>query len=313
MEISKFARESGFKLLAVAKLSSVEYSIVLYLINCAASGLSEVITTESELSSLIGYDEKEVRRAIGELENRKIIRSRYGAPHKNPDIDSLRIGMQFDIKRWQIDIDSDLSSRDAVVFPFRRQGPANLHLLTDQEVEEKATSNVAPAWKRVFDAFIQNRSLDDDELKQVEEYSKVLVDTHPVDQVLLLVRFFGHRIPTLSLLASSWQHYHEMFVNETQKVDLIDARQKHYELDEQLRSRARSFLSQENDKKLSDEERTVLDIIIRHRHPRRQLFWAYQTRDRYPNLKDFFADTDSLMLPVTNTGRLIHRHNPHEE
>jgi hypothetical protein len=112
------------------------------------------------------------------------------------------------------------------------------------------------------------------------------------------------RIPTLSLLASSWQHYQELFETETMKVDMLGARQKHQELDQKIRDQAKSQLE---DPKIewSEEERTVLQIIIRHQHPRRQLFWAYQLRSRYPKLSQFFTDNASLMLSVTTGGSVV--------
>jgi hypothetical protein len=124
-----------------------------------------------------------------------------------------------------------------------------------------------------------------------------------------MIRHFGLRIPTLSLLASSWQHYHDIFENETQKVDLLGARQKHQELDLKLRSQAEALLAAD-DQNLTEEERGVLNILLRHRHPRRQLFWAYQLRSRYPGLTSFFADNVSLMLSVTSGGMIVKKHEP---
>jgi hypothetical protein len=57
MLFKTFVGESGLKVLAMARLSQCEYSVMLHLLNCAASGLDELITTERELSVLIGYDE----------------------------------------------------------------------------------------------------------------------------------------------------------------------------------------------------------------------------------------------------------------
>ena len=37
----RFMKESGFKVLALARLSQCEYSIMLYLLNCAVSGLDQ--------------------------------------------------------------------------------------------------------------------------------------------------------------------------------------------------------------------------------------------------------------------------------
>ena len=77
MKIKKFIKESGFKALAVAKLSQCEYSIILYLMNCTASGLDEIITMESELASFIGYSEDLVSKSISNLSEKNIIKIKY--------------------------------------------------------------------------------------------------------------------------------------------------------------------------------------------------------------------------------------------
>jgi hypothetical protein len=303
----RFLNESGFKVLALARLSQCEYSVVLYLLNCAVSGLDYFITTEAELASLIGYDDQTLRAALGDLAGKNIIRIHYGDGAN--DSSSLRIGLQYDMSKWVLAYDVDATSRDAVVFPFRRQGIAALSVLDGQKKEPKPkrAGDELPTWQRVLESYVQGRSLDDEELSQGEEAAKMLVDTHPVDQVLLMIRHFGQRIPTLSLLASSWQHYQEIFEEETQKVDLLGARQKHLELDQRVREQASALL--EGGEQLTEEERAVLQILMRHRHPRRQLFWAYQLRSRYKNLTSFFADNVSLMLSVTSHGTVVKRHD----
>ncbi len=307
-----FTKESGFKVLALARLSQCEYSVVLYLMNCAVSGLDQFITNELELASLIGYDEMMLRATLSELAGKNIIRLHYGDATTN-DAVSLRIGMQYDMSKWILAYDVEVTSRDAVVFPFRRQGSsANLAVVEGQKKEPRlnrlqkndSDNNTS---QRVLESFIQGRSLDDDELEQASESARILVDTHPVDQVLLMIRHFGQRIPTLSLLASSWQHYQEIFEAETQKVDMLGARQKHQELDTKVRDQVHALLEKGDD--LSEEERTVLNILAKHRHPRRQLFWAYQLRSRYPSLASFFADNVSLMLSVTTSGTIVKKHD----
>lgn len=291
----------------MARLSQIQYSVVLYLINCAASKLSEVITTDVELSSLIGYDEKEVRKAIDQLATRNIIKVKYGTPHLNPDKDSLRIGLQFDVSGWILDFQNDVTAKDAIVFPFRRSGQSHLQILPPREEPFKSEKSNA-TWKRILEAFAKEKDIDESDALLNEVAAKMLVETHPVDQVLLMIRHFASRIPTLSLLASSWQHFQELFEEETQKIDILDARQKHLELDEKLRNAAVALLHDEKlAKEFSEEERTVLDILAKHRHPRRQLFWAYQTRSRYPNLVAFFSENSSLMLAVTTGGKVLPR------
>lgn len=310
MTFDDFVRQSGFKVLSTAKLESCEFSLIMYLMNCSHSGLDQIVSTESELASLIGFEQQDVIDCIESLSVRNIVRVKYKA-NQNMDHPSLRIGMDYDVTKWNLDNDEDKSGhhQDAVVFPFRRREGAALHLVEKENHQENAGKKKA-TWKRVFDSYALGRSLDDRDITQAEESAKVLVETHPVDQVLLMIRHFELRIPTLSLLASSWQHYQEMFEEETQKVDLLGARQKHQELDQAVRDEAQKVIDQADELELNEEERNVLQILIKHRHPRRQLFWAYQTRNRYPNLHGFFADNASMMLAVTSSGAIVKKSTP---
>jgi hypothetical protein len=308
MEFQRFVKQAGFKVLALARLNEVEYSLILYLINSAVSGLDQLITTDSELASLIGYDESKVKDALETLSNRNMIRLHYGEAHSRSS-QSLRIAMQFMVTRWQLDFAQEVNSKDAVVFPFRRKEAPALALLEGKPSPSKqADKGEESTWRRIIQSFAQGRSLDDDELALAEESARVLIETHPVDQILLMLRHFGPKIPTLSLLASSWSHYQELYEQETQRVDMLEARQKHRELDEKLRDQAEAMLAASSELGLSLDETTVLQIIAKHRHPRRQLFWAYQLRSGYPNLSGFFHDNAHLMLPVTSNGQIIKRH-----
>ena len=282
MSFKTFIGESGLKILAMARLNQCEYSIMLYLLNCAASGLDEFITNEKELSSLIGYDEKALQDSLMNLAERNLVLVKHGDHQPVTDRQSIRIGVQYDMNRWLLNFDRDVTSQDAVVFPFRRAD--NQHLVgVEGGQAPQAKLKVLPTWQRVMESFSKNRNLGKAETMNAQRDAQILVETHPVDQVLLMLRHFDQRIPTLSLLASSWQHYQEVFEEETQKVDLLEARQKHIEQDARLRETVASLLAKKDRLKLTEEEVTVLEILESHRHPRRQLFWAYQTRSRYLN------------------------------
>ena len=311
-KFARFMHESGFKVLALAKLSECEYSIILYLFNCAVSGLDQIITTQSELASLTGYDDDIVNKSIGGLAAMNIIRVHYGdSAGVDPTNVSMRVYIQYQVSKWVISNEVEQSSHDAVVFPFRRQGQSNLQVLDGEKKDPKLrkAGEEHSTWKRVYESFANGRDLSSEDQEQAMDAARVLVDTHPVDQVLLMIRHFEQRIPTLSLLASSWQHYQEQFEEETQKVDLLGARQKHHELDQKIREQARTLLDDVENKDLGEEEKTVLQILLKHRHPRRQLFWAYQLRSRYPGLSSFFSDNMSLMLSVTTGGTVVKKHD----
>ncbi len=314
MPFQTFMSESGFKVLAMARLGSCEYSIILYLLNCAVSGMHELVTTEKELATLIGYTLTEVQQAMENLTKRRLIQVKVHEAQAVPkERQSVRIGIQYDIHLWQLTFDNDVTSHDAVLFPFKRE-PNVLYLQSrDQSDITPTIKHPTPTWKRILDAYLEGRDgLNDQEVQNAERDAHILVDTHAVDQVLLMLRHFGQRIPTLSLLASAWQHYQTLFEEETDKVDILEARHKHSEMDHRLRDAVELLLQQKGELQLNADEIDILDMLYNHRHPRRQLFWAYQTRGRYPNLKDFFEQNSFLMLPVTSSGTVFKK-RPHQD
>ena len=131
MSFNQFVGESGLKVLSMARLGQCEYSIMLYLLNCSASGLDELVTNEKELSSLIGYPLNVIQEGISTLVERNIVRIRVG---ENSNVaserQSIRLSIRYDINTWQFDFDRDVTSHDAVVFPFRRDSNLQLSPMT---------------------------------------------------------------------------------------------------------------------------------------------------------------------------------------
>ena len=316
MKMSQFIQKSGFKVLAMARLSECEYSITLYLMNCSVSGLDQIITTEAELASLTTYEEEEIAKALESLATRHMIRAHYSDPvngYSTPP--SIRLGFQFDMSRWQLEYEDDANSHDAVVYPFLRSKKAHLEVLPqDKRSPEGGGRGLVvgqkEAWTRVIELFAQGRDLNEEETESNTISAKILTETHPVDQVLLLQQHFGQKIPSLSLLASNWDHFQELFESETQRVDMVDARKKHQELDEKLKISSKKWLEGADQFGLTAAEINILKLFIRHRHPRRQLFWAWQVRSRYLNLEAFFAENSSLMLAVTSSGTVVKKNHP---
>ena len=314
-KFNKFMRDGGFKILAMVELTSIQYKTILYLINCAVSGLGDLITTISELASILDVDDEDLVKALDNLHARKLVRLKYNFKSSaHAEKQSLRLILQYDIDRWQLGIEKDITSKDALVYPFRRQEGASLQIVDSiddddyvYDIHNRSEQELVKTSHRVLEVFLSKRSLDDGELVDAEKAARVLVDTHPVDQVLLMLHHFEDRITTLSLLASSWQHYVELFEQESQKIDMFEARQKHVEMDNQFRTKVREALEHKDELKLNTEEINVLKILLKHNHPRRQLFWAYQVRSRYPNLKEFFQNNHGIMLPVTNAGSVVRR------
>ena len=106
-------------------------------------------------------------------------------------------------------------------------------------------------------------------------------------------------------MASSWEHYHDKFLDENHEIDFSQAKKRHSKSDSSLRKEAIRWLTKAEEKHLSKDEISILNLISTHKHPRRQLFWAYQAKHNYKNLKDFFDENAKHMLPVTTSGSII--------
>ena len=303
MPIRDFVNKSGFKVLSLLKLNETQYSLILYLMNTAVSGLDQIVTNAGELAEHIDYPDTEIADAIYALSDMNIIKVRYSdkttTAQQNP---SMSISINFNTKSW-LTKNNEEAYKSAVVYPFTKGALINV-------VEPKKKLTKSPpglndeTWQRVINHFAQERSLDDVEIESTENAAKMLVEHHPVDQVLLLIKHFGKRIPTLSLLMSSWSHYQETYMAEHHNIDLLGARKKHVELDEQFVKSINDILGSDTSD-FSEEEIHILEIIKKHKHPRRQLFWAYQARSKYPKLSDFFEANCSVMLPVTTSGNIL--------
>ena len=151
MQLNKFMKDAGFKILALSGLSSAQYAIVLYLINCAASGMDEIQTTHSEFSSLMGYDEDTLREALLSLTEKKIIRLLPGESNAN----AIKISFEFDVHHWIIHPHHTLTPHDAVVFPFKSQkGPKK-----DSAPHKDKSSSHPEDWEVVLNEYASARNL----------------------------------------------------------------------------------------------------------------------------------------------------------
>jgi hypothetical protein len=314
-DVHRFLKDSGLKLLAISNLSASEYSIILYLLNGAVSGLHSLITDESQLASIIGHPVADVREAIDGLVTRNIVKAHYGDGTQKPTLQSVSLSIKWDIARWNLMNQEEHSKHknhhEAIIFQFSKspqweviEGSKSSHDRHSQTWNKEKNGDIE-TWHRIVEVFSRSRNLDDAEISSTEDVARILIQAHPVDQIVLMIRHFGLRIPTLSLLASNWDHFNELYEQEHQNLDLFEFRQKQVELDQKARDAAQNYLIQHKDQNLSEEEIQILELLTTHRHPRRQLFWAHQQRIRYPKLKKFFEDTHDLMLPITQNGQVV--------
>ncbi len=301
MDIELFKGASGFKVLAMARLDACEYAILLYLLHCRSSGFQEVVSTEVDLSNLLGYPKDEIERALKTLQDKSMIMFRYGkSTPGSQSTPSLSVGFQFDISKWKLELAAQPTHQDAIVYPFARDAHGSFLLVPPVEEHSNAAAKKRPSWKGLSELFQEIHTMSPDQGIQVNLEAQLIAKSHPVEQALLLVRHFRTRIPSLALLAGSWQHYAELYESETQKIDLFEAKDRHLHIEQILRDSAAQW-GQEIET-LSVDEREVLRVIVSHPHPRRQLFWAYQLRMQYPNLHGFFQENADKMLAITSTG-----------
>ncbi len=178
-----------------------------------------------------------------------------------------------------------LSPGDALLFP----SGGGVGSSADEPEGELAETAV----RRVLEAFAASKEAPLDEEKE-RAYAALLCENHPVEQIVLLIEAFGREIPSLGLLAGAWMHFSERFHHlEKEEISLLAFRKKVETLERRLRALALSELKRAQSLKviLSADEELLLRIFTRHVHPRRQLYWALQTKERYPHLQDFFNAT----------------------
>jgi hypothetical protein len=306
--INQFINQSGLKLLAIANLSQCEYSLVLYLLNCTASGFKQIISTENELSVLLNQEEKDIEKALDSLVSQQIVKSKQTSPKNLKSSNfSLSLSVELDMSKWNLASATKDSPHEALILPLARYDKTHLELIKTSKDHEKIKRKIDLVTK----AFYGEKKIPKKEQQETERAVRVLVKNYPVDYILLLLKHFQGQIKNLSLLASSWEHFQTLYDKEAHQVDFISAKSKHDSEDENLKKIAKKWLKEHKKHKLTDEEIDVLQVIAHHQYPRRQLFWAYRLKDKYTNLEEFFAINHTKMLPITSSGVIVKK--PPEE
>jgi hypothetical protein len=96
LNFKDFIKSEGLKKLALAKLKSASYSLLIYLFNEILSGVDEIISSRKELSILLGWPEKQITEGLDELKfcNMIQVTEVAGKP--------LRIRPQLHLDQWNI-------------------------------------------------------------------------------------------------------------------------------------------------------------------------------------------------------------------
>lgn len=298
MDFKTFAKSGGFKLLAAARLSSSAYALVCYLLHCFASGVEDVISTSSELSLLLGLPQPLVENALHELAENKVIRVRKKAGQ------SVVIHFNLESSKWENVLFPDKKKRSHLgnaenIHPLRRK--TDVHFTPLLSVPEPKPTGVNPeVAERIYKEFVGGKKFTKQEAEKEKNYAQLLAEYHPLDQIIAFINHFGAEIPSLGLLVGGWLHFSERFHTKQHVVEDLSAfRKKSENSSKSLRSDARLELKKHESKKIkitSDEE-LLLQIFIKHKEPRKQLFWAIRSSHRYPNLSEFFERVKDLAHP----------------
>ena len=305
--INELIHQSGLRVLAIAKLSQCEYSLVLYLLNCHASGLDQIISTESELSELLHQKESDITTALDALQKKHVIRIKQAATKNLKIIDhSIALSVELDSIKWQLNSEKT-TSNDGAILPLIKYEQSQLELIQTSKDKEKREHKV----NLIIKAFYGDQKISKNVQQVSERAANVLLEHYPIDYILLLLKHFQGRLKNLSLLASSWDHYQDTYAHEAHQVDFRSAKAKHDQEDKNLKNIAKKWLKNRKKYKLNDDEVEVLRVIAHHHYPRRQLFWAYRLKEKYKNLEEFFIINHNKMLPITSSGVIVKK--PSEE
>ena len=157
----------------------------------------------------------------------------------------------------------------------------------------------------IVEFFADAKKLTEKKKKESYEEAKELLKNYPFDSVLFVLKHFYSEIGSLAKLNQSWDSYQTKLQKNLNQIDFEKAKKEHEKENSDLKKAAKKWLEQSNEKNMTVEEVRVLEIVLEHQHPRRQLFWAYRFKQNYPNLKMFFLENITRMLPVTTKGGVV--------
>lgn len=244
MGFKGFIENNGFKILALAKLKSPSYSILLYLFNEMAAGATEVIASTKELASFLGINEKYTLEGLNELtiNNMILFTEVPGKP--------LRIKLQEDLNAWKVKWKPENKKNTL--------GDAkNLHPLVPQKTHHGSLGEIK------------------------------LADTpenHPIP--------FPN--PTKIKIADPKTQTTQNPAKDS--TNLVAFREKHELSTARIRTLAGEELkkAKQEQKRLTPDEELLLQILMKHHNPRKQLYWALKAQLMYPNLNAFLDAARAL-------------------
>ena len=297
MDLDKNFIQKAFHSLALSDFSELELKLVLYFFSKGTSCFDNLILKASELSRLMEEEEKLVTQALLYLQRKSLIRLKQRKPGEvSLRRDSVAISVNKEIDEWDIPQREEIKQEKP-----KNHNPHSFTLIKNQMTKEDEVYQatlITDFYMGLTGAAEKDRlALNQDSLKLIVQYS--------FDSVLFMIKHFYKEVSSFKDLLKNWGSYQEKLQKSLNQIDFLAAKKQHDQDDEELREIAKKWSFLASEKKLTSEEVKVLEIIAGNEHPRRQIFWAYRFRENYPNLKLFFEENLTRMLPVTTAGKVV--------
>gem|GEM_PF-5010405 len=301
MQLDKIFIKEAFYYISGGRLDEVELSLLFYFFSkeevCSESFLVQL----KELSCVIKQKENIILDAIYSLQSKRVIKlkeSQKGNSFFRPTNFALNVNKNFE--EWNLDSVKKSIIKSEV--PIEKvEKVFKIKLVENKSLYEDSDNQA----KLLVDFYIGVKGISDYERKNLLKEAKELIETYSFEASLFVLKHFYEKISSFSDLLNHWERYQGTLQKELQKIDFIEAKKQHDKDDKEFCEVTREWICLAKEKLLTEEETRILEILIEHPHPRRQLFWAYRFRDNYPNLKSFFEENLKCMLPVTTKGHPV--------
>lgn len=286
-EWKTFVQFGGFKILALAGLSRAAYQLVCYLINCYLSGISEVLTSNKELSVLLGMTSFDVQDSLVVLTEMQIVR------RERNNGERFVLAISLDPKKWlHLRLPDESKSRQrghigdasnvlslfpqAMSFPHGEDAGGLEIAKHNSEGSEKGSQAVAPKQgnvteinpgvalgmagvlaldsltpqdaKGLLEAYLALHPNNDPDREKF--FLETLFGSHSHEQVQRMVQVFGAELKSLGFLVGAWTHYAqklEQILAEEPTSDLDAFRRLSDAQDLEIRRAAREFVRRCNE------------------------------------------------------------------
>lgn len=291
----------------MSNLSTCELSLLFYLFSKGSQCFDNLILSPLELSSLLSQKKRIILESLASLQKKKIIKIKYSNYQTLLDQEKpLSLSVNEKYEDWLLESVSSGIASPKEIKKKNKSNSTNLSLIKKMSSSQDKENLI----NVIVDFYGGVKKLTPSEKNECRNDAEKLLQKHSFDSLLFMIKHFYSQIDSLNDLLVSWTHYQEKLQTTLNKIDFIKAKKQHDKDDKELKEIVKKWLDVSVEKKLSSEEVRILEIIAENAHPRRQLFWAYRFKENYPNLKEFFLENLTRMLPVTTKGTIVKKKDP---